>query len=49
MTVPTPIGKECVARHERSNDWPQGGARGARSAPPNPDRAQDRNLYYASL
>jgi hypothetical protein len=19
-------GKECAARHERSNDWPQGGA-----------------------
>ena len=30
-------GKECAARHERSNDWPQGGARGARSAPPNPE------------
>src|SRR5713101_3434449 len=27
-------GKECAARHERSNDWPQG----ARSAPPNPDK-----------
>jgi hypothetical protein len=26
MTVPTPIGKECAARNERSNDWPQGGA-----------------------
>src|SRR5712664_1402493 len=35
-------GKECVARYERSNDWPQGGAvypearLGVGSAPPNP-------------
>src|SRR6195256_5644361 len=32
-------GKECEARHERSNDWPQG----ARSAPPNPDNALARS------
>src|SRR5258707_8832131 len=30
-------GKECAARHERSNDWPQG----ARSAPPNPYEVKD--------
>src|SRR5437879_139363 len=39
-------GRECAARYERSNDWPQGGAQRspnpesdlARSAPHNPDR-----------
>src|SRR6266700_2132851 len=45
-------GKECEARHERSNDWPQGGRSPhnpenalARSAPPNPDNAKSLTLY----